>query len=214
MIVFNFMRKKLRNYLLTGAVVLLPLTVTIYFLWIIFGLLDGWARSLIFILTGKHVYGVGLILTFLLLLSVGIFATNFIGRKVINFWESIILRVPLVSTIYKTTKQIVEVMSGKDERPFRRVVLVEYPSKGIYTVAFQTGEIKFENNGSVEHLICVFVCTTPNPTTGFLVLVPRSSVIYLENSIEDGIRMVLSGGIISGSGEGEKGIILRAAEKG
>lgn len=208
------MRKKLRNYLLTGAAVLLPLTVTVYFLWVIFGLLDGWARNLIFVLTGKHVYGVGLILTLLLLFIVGIFATNFIGRKIINYWESIILRVPLVSTIYKTTKQIVEVVSGKDERPFRRVILIEYPRKGLYTLAFQTGEVKFENNGMVEHFVCVFVCTTPNPTTGFLVLVPKSDVIYLENSIEDGIRMVLSGGIVSGMGEGEKGIILRTAEKG
>lgn len=202
------MRKSLRKYLLAGAAVVLPLTVTFYVLWFIFGLLDGWARKLIFAVTGQQVLGVGFVLTLLLLLMVGLLATNFIGRKIINFWESLLLRIPLVCVIYKTTKQIVEVVGGKDNRPFRQTVLIEYPRRGIYTVAFVTGEVKLQEETAMQDLVCVFVCTTPNPTTGFLVLAPREEVIYLDNPVEDGIQLVLSGGIVGSFKNGEQGIVL------
>jgi uncharacterized membrane protein len=203
------MGKKLRNYLLAGAVVIVPLVVTFYILWFFFGLLDGWARRLIFFITGKQVFGAGLLLIILVLLGTGIFATNFVGRRFIGFWEALLARLPLVGVIYKTTKQIVEVVGYEGKRPFRQTVLIEYPRKGIYTAAFVTGEVKVKEGAVTRDLICVFVCTTPNPTTGFLVLVPREEVIYLANPVEDVIQLVLSGGLVGSFKNGEQGIVLQ-----
>lgn len=203
------MRNRLRNYFLTGAAVVLPLTVTFYILTFIFELLDGWARHIIFAFTGHHVPGVGLLLTMCLLLLVGLFTTNYIGQRFIALWESVLLRIPLVSVIYKTTKQIIEVLGGHENRPFRKAVLIQYPRQGVYTVAFVTGEVTVKDDeGGYRNLVCVFVCTTPNPTTGFLVLVPPEEVIYLSNTVEDGIRLVLSGGIVGTSKDGEKAVVL------
>ncbi|MGB9903653.1 MAG: DUF502 domain-containing protein [Desulfotomaculales bacterium] len=203
------MGKKLRNYLLAGAVVIVPLVVTFYVLWFFFGLLDGWARGLIFFITGKQVFGAGLLLIILVLLGTGIFATNFVGRRFIGFWEAMLARLPLVGVIYKTTKQIVEVVGYEGKRPFRQTVLIEYPRKGIYTAAFVTGEVKVKEGAVNRDLICVFVCTTPNPTTGFLVLVPREEVIYLANPVEDVIQLVLSGGLVGSFKNGAEGIVLQ-----
>lgn len=202
------MRKRLRNYFLTGSAVVLPLTVTFYILLFIFELLDGWARHIIFAFTGHNVPGIGLLLTLCLLLLVGLLTTNYIGQRFIALWESVLLRIPLVCVIYKTTKQIVEVISGHENRPFRKTVLIQYPRQGLYTIAFVTGEVTVKDEkGDCRNMVCTFVCTTPNPTTGFLVLVPSEEVIYLTNAVEDGIRMVLSGGIVA-SRDGEKAVVL------
>ncbi len=207
------MGKKLRTYLLTGAAVVLPLAVTLYIVWFAFGLLDGWARRLIFLFTGHQVFGAGFVLVILFLLAAGLLATNFIGRKVIYFWDSLISRIPLVGVIYKTTKQIVEVVGYEGKRPFRQAVLVEYPRRGVYTAAFVTGEVKMRDENGIRDLVCVFVCTTPNPTTGFLVLVPKEELIYLDNPVEDAIQLVLSGGIVGSFKNGEQGIVLRKSSR-
>lgn len=206
---FRRMGKRLRNYLLAGAAVVVPLAVTLYILWLFFGLLDGWARRLIFLFTGRQVFGAGFLLVILVLLGTGLLTTNFLGRRFINFWESLLARIPLVGVVYKTTKQIVEVVGYNGNRPFRQTVLVEYPRKGVYTAAFVTGEVKIKEETGTRDLVCVFVCTTPNPTTGFLVLVPREEVVYLDNPVEDVIQLVLSGGLVGTFKNGEQGIILR-----
>ncbi len=203
------MKVRIRKYLLAGTAVLLPLTVTFYTLWIIFRLFDGWARQIVFTITGKHIPGIGIILTLLLLLTVGLFATNFLGRKIIDFWESMLHRIPLVGVIYKTTKKVVEVVGGKDSRPFRRTVLVEYPRKGIYSLAFVTGDVTLSKKSGARDLVCVYICTTPNPTTGFLILVPREDVIYLSNTVEEGLQLILSAGIVGTSENGCQGVLLK-----
>lgn len=204
------MKNKIRKYLLAGAAVLLPLTVTFYIFWLVFGLLDKWARQLIFAFTGYKIIGAGLVAILVILLLTGLLATNYFGRKVINFWESLFLRIPLVSIIYKTTKQIMEVLSGRESKPFRQAVLIQYPRRGVFTVAFATGEVKLKDNGEQKELVCAYVCTTPNPTTGFLVLVPKEEVIYLANPVEEALQLVLSGGIVGSIKDCEQCFILRS----
>lgn len=205
----GFMKGRLRKYLLAGTAIVLPLTVTFYALWIVFRLFDSWARNLVFAFTEKHFPGVGIVLTLILLLSVGLFATNFVGRRIIDFWESILHRIPLAGVIYKTTKKVVEVIGGKDSRPFQQAVLVEYPRKGIYTVAFVTGEVTLMEKSGSRELVCVYICTTPNPTTGFLILVPRNDVVFLSNTVEEGIQLILSGGIVGTTENGCQRMVLK-----
>ncbi|MGQ9533021.1 MAG: DUF502 domain-containing protein [Desulfotomaculales bacterium] len=189
------MGKKLRNYFLAGLAVILPITVTLYLLKLVLGFVDGLAGSVLALFTKRHIPGVGLISTVLVLLGVGVVATNVVGRRLVALWEGLLLRIPLVNTVYRTSKQVVDALWYR-ERAFRRVVLVEYPRRGMWAVGFVTGETVREGNDA-EKWLNVFVPTTPNPTSGFLLLLPPSEVVALDLPVEEGIKMVVSGGIIS-----------------
>ncbi len=188
------MGKKLRNYFLAGLAVILPVTVTLYLLKLVLGFVDGLAGGVLSLFTKRHIPGVGLVSTVLVVLGVGVVATNVAGRRLVAFWDGLLLRIPLVNTIYRTSKQVVDALWYR-ERAFRRVVLVEYPRRGVWAVGFVTGETVREDGGPGRFLN-VFVPTTPNPTSGFLLLLPPSEVITLDLPVEEGIRMVVSGGII------------------
>ena len=133
------------------------------------------------------------------IISTGLFAANYVGKKLIGFGERIVVRIPLVRSIYLTVKQIVDAfMHGGKNMAFKRVVLIEYPRKGIYSIGFITAE----SNGEVqaktkENVMSVFLPTTPNPTSGYLLFVPREDVVVLDMSVEDGLKLVVSGGIIA-----------------
>lgn len=189
------MGKKLRNYFLAGLAVILPVTVTLYLLKLVLGFVDGLAGGVLALFTKRHIPGVGLISTVLVLLGVGVVATNVVGRRLVALWEGLLLRIPLVNTVYRTSKQVVDALWYR-ERAFRRVVLVEYPRRGMWAVGFVTGETVREGNDA-EKWLNVFVPTTPNPTSGFLLLLPPSEVVALDLPVEEGIKMVVSGGIIS-----------------
>jgi len=191
------MVKKLRNYLLAGLIVLLPAAVTIYIFRGLFQFIDGLAGNMLAIITNRHIPGLGVIIIFLLILSAGLLTTNIIGRSLVGFWENIIFKIPLVNSTYRLVKQVVEAI-GSDRDAFQRVVLLEWPRKGLYVIGFVTGETKGEvQEKTVEDVLNVFIVTTPNPTTGFLHLVPKNEVIPLEMSVEDGLKMVISGGIVT-----------------
>lgn len=203
------MVKLLRKYLLTGLAVILPLAVTLWILIGVFNFIDDLVVGLVFSLTGYEIVwpGIGVAATIVLVLAAGVFATNIIGKRLLDFWETIFLRIPLVKQIYTVVKQIVDTVSKQDEQVFRQVALVEYPRKDAWVLAFVIGGAKEEFlQPTGEDSVKVFVPTIPNPTSGFLIIVPRSDLILLDISVEDGLKFVLSAGIINPTVQGEQAV--------
>lgn len=190
--------RRLKKYFVTGLIVLLPIGATIYILTWLFKLADSFTASLVTLFLRRSIPGLGLLLTVSIILLVGFLATNILGRSIINFSHQILSRIPVVNSIYITVKQIVDAFLHKDKQAFQRVVMIEYPRKGIYGLGFVTGVAEGEVQLKTEQRVLnIFVPTTPNPTSGFLLLVPESDVIPLEMTVEEGIKMIISGGVIT-----------------
>ncbi|MGE5577540.1 MAG: DUF502 domain-containing protein [Syntrophothermus sp.] len=194
----NKLMKRLRNYLITGMIILLPLVVTLYVLWTGFNIVDGLLGGLIARLLRREIPGAGTLVTLFLTILVGAVATNIIGKRLITFGENILARIPVVRSIYSTVKQVIDAFAVQNRDAFKRVVMIEYPRRGLYSIGFVTGEGLGEILGSrvTEELLTVFIPTAPNPTTGFFVLLPRQEVIPLEMTVEEGLKLVISGGVI------------------
>ncbi|MBI4276895.1 MAG: DUF502 domain-containing protein [Armatimonadetes bacterium] len=191
------MRHRLRAYFITGLLVVLPAVVTISVLLWLFDFLDSVLGRFFALLLGRTVPGLGLVSSVLLVLLAGLLATNMLGSRFVQAFDRLVLRIPLVRSIYSATKQISDAIFLQRRGAFQRVVLLEWPRLGIYTVGFVTGETRGDLQETVrEPLLNVFVITTPNPTTGFLMLVPRSQVIDLGISVEDGLKLAMSAGIV------------------
>lgn len=192
-------KRRLRKYFLTGLLVLLPLAVTAYVLYLIFDFVDGLAGSVFLWLTGYRIPGVGVAATVVIILAIGILATNYIGHKLLQLWEGILLRIPVASWIYRVVKQIVDTLSRRDRKVFREVVMVEFPRDGIWAVGFRIGPAEPHIFGPVaEGRSKVFVPTVPNPTSGFFLIVPEEKLVPLNIPVENGIKMVISAGIVTG----------------
>lgn len=192
------MFKKIRNYFITGLILLLPIVATFYIVFAIFSTLDRVVRPLIILLFGREIYGIGVLLSLALIVFAGMFGRNVLGRKLIAISEWLMVRIPLVKQVYITVKQIIDtIFSQTATRNFKRLVMIEYPRKGVHQLGFITGSsaavLQKETN---DKLVNVFVPTTPNPTSGMLVLVPEEDVTYLDIPIEDGIKLILSGGVV------------------
>ncbi|MDA8097382.1 MAG: DUF502 domain-containing protein [Desulforudis sp.] len=205
------MAKNFRKYLLTGLAVILPLAITLWVLVGVFNFIDTMVASLVFFVTGYQIVwpGIGVAATIAVVLLAGMLATNILGKKLLDFWETVLLQIPLVKPIYTVVKQIVDTISRKDEQVFRQVVLVEYPRRGAWAVAFLIGDAReefFEEIG--EDMVKLFIPTVPNPTSGFLVVFPRSDLIPASISVEDGLKFVLSAGIIHPQNGEEKAVKL------
>ncbi|KKM10802.1 hypothetical protein SY88_12030 [Clostridiales bacterium PH28_bin88] len=188
---------KLRSYLISGILALLPLTITLYVLQFVYNFINGLLAKHLDIplekLLGRYYFqGLGFIITILLILLLGALATNIVGRKAINAVETLLVRIPLVKPIYSGVKQITDAFSLENRSAFKKVALIEYPRKGIYAIGFITGENTF---GDKADMISVFLPTTPNPTSGFLLFLPRESVTPLNISVEEGMKLIISGGV-------------------
>lgn len=189
--------RHIRKVFLTGLLILLPLVITIYILFFTFNLIDSILAGFIRMVVGYPLPGLGLILTILLVMLVGLVATNILGKRFILFCEGCVNRIPLVKTVYGAVKQIIEAFSLQNNSAFQRVALVEYPRRGTYAIGFITGECSGEvQEKTAEEVINVFVPTTPNPTSGMLLLVPKRDVIPLDMSVEDGLKLLISGGVV------------------
>ncbi|HHX51240.1 MAG TPA: DUF502 domain-containing protein [Clostridia bacterium] len=187
----------LKKYFLTGIITVLPLAATVFALNWLFHIADDFAGDMVALVTGQRVKGLGLLATVLIILFVGLFTTNIIGRKLLSYGDVLISRTPLAGAIYRTVKQIIEAFASEDRGAFQKVVLVEYPRRGVYALAFVTGVTQGEaQEKTSERLVNVFLPTTPNPTSGFLLLIPEQDLIPLEMSVEDGIKMIISGGVV------------------
>jgi uncharacterized membrane protein len=194
--------KPVQRYLMTGLLVWVPLGITFLILKLIVDLMD---QTLVLIpapwrpenLLGFRVPGLGILLTAAVVFTTGIFAANLVGRSMLRYWDSILQRIPLVRSIYGGAKSFTEVLFSDTGKSFNRVVMIEWPRKGVYAIAFLTGTNIAEARHRIgEDIVSVFVPTTPNPTSGFVLLVPRRDIIELDMDVESAIKLVVSLGVV------------------
>jgi len=190
--------RKLRNFFVTGLIVLIPVLTSILVLRFLFNVSDGVLGPLIARLSGVNIPGVGVIAGIVIILVTGLLATNYFGSRIIHLAETALSRMPVVRGIYLISKQIVDAFFQPETTPFKKVCMVEYPRKGIYTIGFVTRELPSETD--TEPMVSIFVAATPNPTFGFYIIVPKSEVTYLDMTVDEGLKMVVSGGIIVPAG--------------
>lgn len=195
--------RALRRRLIAGLVVIAPVTATVFVLWWIFQALDG--------LLGRFLYpalarvfpwigllpGLGLIALVLLLIVIGWIAERAIGSRVLGWWHGLLERIPITRRIYSAANRIVRTMLGQESRPFKEVVLIEYPSPGRFALGFLAAPAPDDIQEHVPDSVSVFIPSTPNPTTGWLVIVPRWSAKVLPYSVDEAFTLILSGGAVS-----------------
>ncbi len=195
-------RTRIRRYLITGVIIWLPIVATLFVLGLFVGYLDQLVLLLPekwqpYHLLGFHIWGLGVIIALIIVFITGFIASNFLGRQLLQLGEDILERIPLVRSIYSTAKQISDTMFSNKGKSFRKVVLVRYPHKESWSLAFVThdslGEINIK---APRQLISVFIPTTPNPTSGFLIMVPPEDAIELEMSVDEALRLIISLGVI------------------
>jgi uncharacterized membrane protein len=196
------MLRWLRRWLITGLIVWVPVVVTVVVVRFLIRLMD---RSLLVLppswrpeaLLGFNIPGLGLLLTVVVLLVTGLLAANLIGRRLLTFSESILARIPLIRSIYSGAKQVAETVLSDGDTSFKRVMLVQYPREGVWSLCFQTSsdleEVQFRTDKPV---VSVFVPTTPNPTSGFVLFVPREDLIPLDMTVDEGLRLIISLGVV------------------
>ncbi len=190
----------IRRYFISGLLVWLPIWVTIL---VIKFLVDLLSNTLLLLpqqyhpdtLIGFHIPGIGVIITLLVIFLTGVIVANFIGKRLVMIGDAIIARIPLVRTIYVSVKQVLQTLFTPGGQSFRKVLLVEYPRKGMWSVAFQTGD-GIQKLMQGEDMVSVFIPTTPNPTSGFLMIVPRKDVMELNMSVDQALKFVISLGVM------------------
>ena len=198
------MLRRLRTYFLTGIVATAPIGLTLYLSWVLVKFVDRLVTPSIPAQYNPNTYvpfdipGLGVIVAIILLTFIGFITANFLGRQIVALGESVVDRMPVIRSVYGALKQIFETVLAQSSRSFREVVLIEYPRRGIWAVGFVTSETLGEiQNVKEDELVNVFLPTTPNPTSGFLLFVPRQDLITLHMTVEEGIKMVISGGIVT-----------------
>ncbi len=196
------MMRLLRKYLIAGLLVWLPLAATVIIIKLVIDLLD---KTLLLLppewqpehLLGFSVPGFGVLLSISLLIITGILAANLFGRRLVKFWEGILGRIPLVRSIYTSVKQVSTTLLSSNSNSFRKVVLIEYPRKGIWSLGFLTNQgLASASQKTDEQLHSVFIPTTPNPTSGYIVMLPEKDIIDLEMNVEEGFKFILSMGVV------------------
>lgn len=205
--------QRLRRYLIAGLLLWIPLGVTIIVLRFVVGLLGRGVDALPvqfqleqllgFSFPGMHILFFVFILV-VTLLATGAFVANFFGKQFVSLWERVLNRIPLVRTVYNSVKQVAETVLSDSNQSFKKVLLVEYPRRGSWCIGFQTssalGEVQARTG---KQVVCVFVPTTPNPTSGFIIMVPADEVTELDMSVDAAIKMVISMGVIVPEWQGQ-----------
>jgi uncharacterized membrane protein len=193
----------MRKYFITGLLILVPLAITVWVLNLIISTMDQsllllperWRPEAIF---GLHIPGVGTILTLLIIFFTGLATRNFIGKKVVQMWEGIVTRIPVVNSIYSSVKQVSDTLFSSSGNAFRKAVLVQYPREGSWTIAFLTGvpggDVRNHLRGDY---VSIYVPTTPNPTSGFFLMVPRADTIELDMNVDEALKYIVSMGVVS-----------------
>jgi uncharacterized membrane protein len=191
----------MKKYFITGLLIWIPLAITIWVLKLVVDVLD---QSLLLLPAafqtenwlGIHIPGLGAILTVVIVFVTGVFATNFFGAQLVELWHEILHRIPVVNSIYSSVKQISDTLFSSSGQAFRKALLVQWPQEGMWTIGFLTGT---PGGGVAEHLppesIAVYVPTTPNPTGGYFIIVPRKDVIELEMSVDQALKYIISMGV-------------------
>jgi uncharacterized membrane protein len=195
----------MRKYFITGLLVLVPLVITLWVLNLIIGTLDQsllllppqWRPEL---LLGFNLPGVGTILTLVIIFITGVVTRNFVGNRLLMLWELLLKRIPVVNSIYSSVKQVSDTLFSSSGNALRKALLVQYPREGVWTIAFQTGvpggDVKNHLSGDY---VSVYVPTTPNPTSGFFLMLRRSDVVELEMSVDEALKYIVSMGVVAPS---------------
>jgi len=193
----------MKKYFITGLLVLVPLTIT---MWVISSLIGMMDQSLLLLPAqwrpkaqlGLDIPGTGALLTLLIIFVTGLIATNFFGRQLIFLWEALLARVPVVKSIYASVKQVSDTLFSDSGNAFRQAVLVQFPRQGCWTIAFITGK---PGGDVVNHLpgdyVSVFVPTTPNPTGGYFLMMARAEVLDLDMSVDQALKYIISMGVVA-----------------
>jgi uncharacterized membrane protein len=193
----------MRKYFITGLLVLVPLAITLWVLNLIIGTMD---QSLLLLperwrpetLIGFSIPGLGTILTLLIIFLTGVATRNFVGRQVITLWEAILKRIPVVSSIYSSVKQVSDTLFSSSGNAFRKAVLVQYPRQGSWTIAFVTGVPGGDVRNHLQgDYVSIYVPTTPNPTSGFFLMVPRADTIELNMNVDEALKYIVSMGVVA-----------------
>ncbi len=197
----------MKRYFITGLLIWVPLGMTV---WVLKFLIDTMDQSLLLLpenlqpenLLGMNIPGIGTVLTLLVVLVTGVLTTNIIGQKLVSFWEGVLWRIPVVKSIYYGIKQVSDTLFSSQGEAFRKALLVQYPREGSWTIAFMTGQ---PGGDVVNHLtgeyISVYVPTTPNPTSGFFLMMLKSDVIELDMSVDVALKYIISMGVVSPSND-------------
>lgn len=206
--------KKLKNFIkknfITGLLVVVPVGVTVFVLKGLLGWIDNILGDIPVYVTGLEFPGLGIITLILFILVIGMISANYFGNRIVRTWDEIMHKVPLVSGVYSTVKQVMQTFSVKHN--FHGVALVEYPRRGCFSIGFVTGDISGGSMGLTGNYQTVFVPTTPNPTAGFLLILPESEVRHLDMSVEQGMKFIISLGLVS-LGERDALKLRRAGDK-
>ena len=196
-------KKSIKGVFLTGVVAVIPAGVTIYILYLIIKLMNNLVR---FIparyhpdqLLPFHIPGLGVIITLILIFTIGLVTRSYLGKKLARLGDRMVRRIPLVRGIYNALKQFVDAVFSDKGQSFKKAVLIEYPRKGLYSIAFVTGVARGEVQAKTsQRCVNVFVPTTPNPTSGFYIMVPEGDMIALDMTVEEAFTLIISGGIVS-----------------
>jgi len=197
------MRKNIKNIMLTGVAAIIPVGVTAYILYIIIKAMNNLVKIIPYQyqpdqILPFHVPGLGIIFTLILIFLVGLITKSYLGRKAVTLGELIVGKIPLVRGIYNAVKQLVDAIISDKGNSFKKVVLIEYPRRGLYSIAFVTGDTRGEvKEKTSDDAMNLFVPTTPNPTSGFYIVIPSSHVIPLTMTVEEAFTLIMSGGIIT-----------------
>ncbi|MBI4756404.1 MAG: DUF502 domain-containing protein [Betaproteobacteria bacterium] len=193
----------MKKYFITGLLIWIPLAITVWVLHLIVSTMD---QSLLLLpaslrpqnLFGFNIPGIGAILTLLIVFLTGLVTANLIGQRLLMFWEGVLARIPVVKSIYYSVKQVSDTLFSSRGEAFRKALLVQYPRQGSWTIAFQTG---VPGGDVVNHLqgdyLSIYVPTTPNPTSGFFLMLPRTDVIELNMSVDDALKYIISMGVVA-----------------
>jgi uncharacterized membrane protein len=184
----------LRRTLLSGILLLVPTVATVWVLSTLFRSVDALLGPWLTEWTGREIPGLGFLATFALVYVLGLLASNVVGKRVFALWDQFVTRVPLVRGVYRVTKEVSQAF-GSEKKPFREVVAVEFPRKGVWTLGFLTADAP-AGSPVPEGSVFVFIPTTPNPTSGWLILVPRAEALPTPYSVDEGMRLIISAGIV------------------
>ena len=193
----------IKRYFVTGLLIWVPLAITAWVLSLIAGIAD---QSLLLLpesmrphkLVGFDIPGTGVVLTLLVILTTGLLAANFIGQRLVRWWEQLLARIPVVSSIYNSVKQVSDTLFSSSGNAFRKALLVQYPRAGSWTIAFLTGTPGGDVRNHLDaDYVSVYVPTTPNPTSGFFLMLPRSEVIELDMAVDEALKYIISMGVVA-----------------
>ena len=198
------MSSPIKKYFITGLLIWVPLTITVWVLHMVVSTLD---QSLLLLppswrpgeWMGVNIPGIGAIVTLLVVLLTGVIAANYLGQQLLTFWEALLSRIPVVKSVYSSVKQVSDTLFSPNGQAFRKALLVQYPREGSWTLAFQTGVPRGDVAAKLPpgEFISVYVPTTPNPTSGFFLMMPTAAVVELEMSVDEALKYIISMGVVA-----------------